>query len=132
METPPGVELCSELHSLFWGNNHKENNRMKKQIVSLLLTGSMVCAPAAMAAQPNQTAGNWYDDAMSVWAQRGVLKGDGSGSLNPTGYITRGELAVILDRIMDYQIAANNSFADVANEAWYTDAVLKACAAGVL
>lgn len=85
-----------------------------------------------MAAQPNQTAGNWYDDAMSVWAQRGVLKGDGSGSLNPTGYITRGELAVILDRIMDYQIAANNSFADVANEAWYTDAVLKACAAGVL
>ena len=105
---------------------------MKKQIVSLLLTGSMVCAPAAMAAQPNQTAGNWYDDAMSVWAQRGVLKGDGSGSLNPTGYITRGELAVILDRIMDYQIAANNSFADVANEAWYTDAVLKACAAGVL
>ena len=33
---------------------------------------------------------------------------------------------------MDYQIAANNSFADVANEAWYTDAVLKACAAGVL
>ena len=105
---------------------------MKKQIVSLLLTGSMVCAPAAMAAQPNQTAGNWYDDAMSVWAQRGVLKGDGSGSLNPTGYITRGELAVILDRIMDYQIAANNSFADVANEAWYTDAVLKACASGVL
>ena len=88
--------------------------------------------PAARAAQPNQTAGNWYDDAMSVWAQRGVLKGDGSGSLNPTGYITRGELAVILDRIMDYQIAANNSFADVANEAWYTDAVLKACAAGVL
>lgn len=85
-----------------------------------------------MAAQPNQTAGNWYDDAMSVWAQRGVLKGDGSGSLNPTGYITRRELAVILGRIMDYQIAANNSFADVANEAWYTDAVLKACAAGVL
>lgn len=105
---------------------------MKKQILSLLLTGSMVCAPAAMAAQPNQTAGTWYDDAMSAWAQRGVLKGDGSGSLNPTGYITRGELAVILDRIMDYQIAANNSFADVADEAWYTDAVLKACAAGVL
>ncbi|OUN22484.1 hypothetical protein B5G34_06310 [Flavonifractor sp. An82] len=105
---------------------------MKKQILSLLLTGSMVCAPAAMAAQPDQTAGTWYDDAMSVWAQRGVLKGDGTGNLNPTGYITRAELAVILDRIMDYQIAASNSFADVADEAWYTDAVLKACSAGVL
>lgn len=57
---------------------------MKKQILSLLLTGSMVCASAAMAAQPDQTAGTWYDDAMAVWAQRGVLKGDGSGSLAPT------------------------------------------------
>ncbi len=105
---------------------------MKKQILSLLLTGSLVCSPAAMAAPADQDAGSWHDHAMSAWAQRGVLKGDETGALHPTRPITRGELAVILDRIMGYQVAADNSFADLDDGAWHADAVLKTCAAGVL
>lgn len=100
METPPGVELCSELHSLFFGQQSQgEQSHEETDRVPAAHRFHGVRPPAAMAAQPNQTVGNWYDDAMSVWAQRGVLKGDGSGSLNPTGYITRGEAAVMLDNM---------------------------------
>ena len=106
---------------------------MKRKLLSVILALAMLCSlmlvPAA-AAEPD--GGNWYDGAMSTWADRGVLQGDAGGNLNPTANITRAELAVILDRIMGYQVKGSNTFADVQDGAWYADAVLKASAAGVL
>ncbi len=106
---------------------------MKRKLLSVILALAMLCSlmlvPAA-AAEPD--GGNWYDGAMSTWADRGVLQGDAGGNLNPTANITRAELAVILDRIMGYQVKGSNTFADVQDGAWYADAVLKASATGVL
>ena len=106
---------------------------MKRKLLSVILALAMLCSlmlvPAA-AAEPD--GGNWYDGAMSTWADRGVLQGDAGGNLNPTANITRAELAVILDRIMGYQVKGSNTFADVQDGAWYADAVLKASTAGVL
>jgi hypothetical protein len=45
--------------------------------------------------------------------------------------ITRGEMALILDRIMHYQVAGKNTFTDLKTD-FYTDAILKANAAGVM
>ena len=104
---------------------------MKKRILSLLLAGTMTCTPA-LAAGSQRTEGNWYDEAMAVWVERGVFQGDQNGNLRPTAPITRAELATVLDRIMDYQLTMENPFPDVAEDAWYAEAVLKACAAGVL
>lgn len=45
--------------------------------------------------------------------------------------ITRGEMATVLDRLLQLQTKAENSFADLG-ESWYTDAVLRCVAAGIL
>lgn len=105
---------------------------MRKKLLSLLLSAAMLCSLIVIPAAAEEPAGNWYDEAMTVWSERGVLRGDANGNLNPTASITRAELAVMMDRIMVYQTVAENTFADVENGTWYTDAVLKANAAGVL
>lgn len=93
---------------------------------------AMLCSLAVVPAQATGAEENWYDEAMNLWAERNVLKGDAQGDLHPTAPITRAELAAMLDRIMGYQTKAENTFSDVAEGAWYTDAVLKANAAGIL
>ena len=107
---------------------------MKNRPLSLVLATAMLFSMAHVpaAAQEAPESGAWYAAAMNTWAQRGVLQGDQAGNLNPTADITRAELAVMLDRIMDYQVTGSNSFGDVQAGSWYADAVLKASAAGVL
>jgi|GEM_PF-569484 len=74
---------------------------------------------------------HWAAPAIEKWAGYGVLRGS-NGKFRPNDPITRAEMATILDNLMDYQIAAENTFTDVAAGAWYEEAVLKANAAGVL
>lgn len=77
------------------------------------------------------TANHWAKAAIEKWADLGVLRGDDRG-FRPDDSITRAEMAVVLDNMMDYQVAAKNTFKDVQAGAWYEDAVLKANAAGIL
>lgn len=78
---------------------------------------AMLCSLAVVPAQATGAEENWYDEAMNLWAERNVLKGDAQGDLHPTAPITRAELAVMLDRIMGYQTKAENTFSDVAEGA---------------
>lgn len=105
---------------------------MKRKLLSLFLTFAMLASLFVFPAAAVETTGNWYDEAMNTWVDRGILKGDADGNLNPTANITRAELATMMDRIMGYQVKASNSFTDVDASAWYADAILKANAAGVL
>lgn len=75
--------------------------------------------------------GHWASKAISKWAERGIVKGDNRG-FRPNDFVTKGEMAAILDNLMGYQIQSKNSFADVKKDAWYEDAILKANAAGIL
>jgi hypothetical protein len=77
------------------------------------------------------TAGHWGSDAIETWAERGVIKGDGT-LFRPDDTLTRAELAVILTNLMGYQTEAENTFHDIKTGDWYADAVLKANAAGIL
>lgn len=86
---------------------------------------------AAAGGMFTDTAGHWASAAIEKWAGYGVLNGS-NGKFRPNDYITRAEMATILDNLMDYQVTAGNTFTDVPAGAWYEGAVLKANAAGVL
>lgn len=60
-----------------------------------------------------------------------MLKGYGDGNYGPNDYITRAELVTLLDRVMDYQNSASNTFEDL-DDNWYTENVLKGVAAGII
>ena len=68
---------------------------------------------------------------IAKWAEYGLVKGSG-GSFRPDDPVTRAEMAVILTNLMGYQSKADNTFSDISSSAWYSDAILKASAVGVL
>ena len=108
---------------------------MKRKILSLILVFAMTVSLFTVgtgAVEPayGDTAGHWAEATIESFSSLGLIEGY-NGEFFPNKNITRGEMAVILDRLMDYQTAAKNSFSDLG-EAFYTDAVLKANAAGVM
>ncbi len=76
-------------------------------------------------------SGHWATDAIYKWAGYGIINGF-EGQFRPNDSITRGEMAVILDNMMDYQVKASNKFTDLQEGKFYTDAVLKANATGII
>lgn len=75
--------------------------------------------------------GHWAEDAIHRWSEYGVISGY-QGFFRPDDYITRGEMAVILNKMMGYQVAAKNVFADLDDGQFYTESILKANSAGII
>ena len=108
---------------------------MKRKILSLFLALTMTVSlftVGAGAAEPiyRDTNGHWAAETIEGFSRLGLIEGY-NGQFFPNNKITRGEMAVILNRLMSYQTAAANSFSDLG-DAFYTDAVLKANAVGVM
>lgn len=108
---------------------------MKRKFLSLFLALTMTVSlftVGASAAEPiyRDTNGHWAAETIEGFSRLGLIEGY-NGQFFPNNKITRGEMAVILNRLMSYQTAAANSFSDLG-DAFYTDAVLKANAAGVM
>lgn len=86
----------------------------------------------AMESQSNyrDTMGHWAAEAITRMSGYQIINGY-NGLFRPSDPITRGEMSVIIDRIMGYQKEADNTFVDLEG-AFYTDAILKAYEADLL
>lgn len=106
---------------------------MKTKFFSAAVAGALVLSltAPAFAAGFSDTESHWASSQISRWSNLGVISGY-NGEFNPNASITRGDMAVILDRIMGYQTHAFNSFIDLSDSAYYASSVLGANAAGVL
>ncbi|SFA74875.1 3',5'-cyclic AMP phosphodiesterase CpdA [Cohnella sp. OV330] len=81
----------------------------------------------------------WYGDAVAAAAQSGIVMGDRGGRFNPNADISRQEMAVMLQRALDYRKVAvpqdggGASFGDQAElAAWARDAALALSKLGVM
>jgi ABC-type phosphate transport system substrate-binding protein len=63
---------------------------------------------------------------------RGLIQGDGAGNLKPDRSMTRAELAVLLARLLSLEPGEDPGYADVAEDAWYYDAVSGLRTAGIV
>lgn len=107
---------------------------MKKFVFAILLTLLLLSAttlPALAASAYEDTAGHWAEAAIERWSGLEVILGF-EGRFRPDDSITRGEMALILDRIFQYEEAADNPFADIIGDEWYAAAVLECAAKGVI
>ena len=101
-------------------------------IISLALLLAALFPAGAYAATYNDTEGHWACEAIENWSSFGIIQGN-NGSFRPDDSITRGEMAAIIQRLMEYTVTAdNNIFTDLDPSAWYTEYVLKMNAAGVM
>ena len=71
-------------------------------------------------------AGAWYAEAVETLASLGILEGVGGGRFAPERSITRAEFTAIAMRFTKLAAAGENIFTDVAEDAWYCDAVIGA------
>lgn len=104
----------------------------RKRLIAWLLSCAMLLTlfPFAGAAAYQDTKGHWAEGLIDKWSGYGVIEGY-DGEFSPDDPIIRGDMAVIIDRLLDYQSKADNTFSDLG-QAYYTDAVLRAAQAGVM
>ena len=104
----------------------------RKRIYAWFITVAMLLTmlPSAFAVSFADTRGHWAEDEINRWSDRGVIQGH-DGDIEPNSPITRPDMAVIIDRVMDYQTKVENNFADLGT-AYYTDPILRVAQAGVM
>lgn len=110
--------------------------KSKKRFISLLMVAAMIMTMIPFSAFASETTasdldGHWAEKVITEWMDYGVIKGYEDGTVRPNNSITRAEMTAMLDRVMDYQTKADNTFSDL-QDTWYTDVILKANAAGVI
>jgi hypothetical protein len=80
--------------------------------------------------QSNNGTGNGYGSAASYMIGQGYMKGDGSGNYNLSGYITRGDMMIMIVRAFNLNSNAGGNhygnFKDVDESDYYYDAVMTA------
>lgn len=78
--------------------------------------------------------GHWSSDAALFCTAVGLFRGDGAGSFRPDGTMTRAQMVTILWRLMGQPDpeGAPVSFTDVADGAWYAQAVQWAAQTGIV
>ncbi len=95
-------------------------------LCAALLTGQ------AMAVSYGDVQGHWAEAAVDRWSTLGIVQGDDQGNFRPESTITRAELAVMLNRYLKYTETAENTYKDLEDDAWYTEAILCLAKAGLM
>ncbi len=76
--------------------------------------------------------GHWARDAVDFVSARGLFRGTGPSAFSPDMPMSRAMLATVLYRLEDAASSGKSPFADVPQDAWYTDAVTWASGAGIV
>lgn len=112
---------------------------MKKSLLSVLLTGIMLLGLTvpAMAAEntgfTDVAPDAWYAEAAIYCRDHGIMGGMSETTFAPNVSLTRSMLAAVLYRMAGAPaVSATNPFTDVADGAWYTDAILWARQNGIV
>ena len=108
----------------------KNTKGLFSAILTICLLTLIIFGNTAMAADYSDITGHWAQNAIESWSDREIIKGY-DGLFRPDDSIKRGEMAVILDRVLKLEEGAENIFSDL-EENFYTDAVLKVNKAGIM
>ena len=104
-------------------------HRILALCLALCMLASLFVIPSA-AEYSDVADSHWAKKAIEKWSGYGIINGS-DGKFYPDQNITRAEMAVILNNVMKYKAKSANTFSDLP-DTWYTDAVLKVNAAGVM
>ncbi|WP_440112557.1 S-layer homology domain-containing protein [Paenibacillus sp. QZ-Y1] len=74
--------------------------------------------------------GNWAQEVIEKWADRGIVQGNERNMFEPKGEVTRAEWVAMINRIFQYEEVGNSTFSDVTPSHWYAQDVAKGLQAG--
>ena len=111
--------------------------KLQRKALSVFLALVLLCGlfPTAYAAEQtaySDTHGHWAEDAIARWSDYGIVQGN-NGKFDPDSSMTRAQAAMVFAKLLGLEQTADlSAFADVPADAWYTDAMAKCYAAGIL
>ncbi len=103
--------------------------RIPKLLVFIVLALSLTMTVSA--ASYSDTSGHWAESVIERWTDLGLVNGYDNGKFGPTDSISRGQLAAMLNSLMQYGDTAKNTYG-LDETAWYTPYILKAVSADIL
>lgn len=107
---------------------------MKRRVmalVALFLVVSLLPTVAG-AATYSDTVNHWASSAIETWSARGVIQGN-NGRFRPNAPITRGDLAIIINKILNLSVESSEKFYDLEQcTAAQRSAMLRLNAAGIM
>ncbi len=104
----------------------------RKMSLFLLLCITLGSTNVVRGQEFTDMSNSWATDVVYRWTEYNVLSGYEDGTFRPSAYTTRAEAAGIIDKIMHYDVVAENSFSDIKGDEWYANSILKNVAAGNL
>ena len=107
------------------GNINPNNNITRAEFVAII-NRAMDYTEKAGSNFPDVRSGAWYSDQFAIAKSAGYLVGDDNGNANPDKAITRAEVVVILDRILELPgTTATSAFSDSGSfPAWSVQAII--------
>jgi len=104
-----------------------------KRPFALIIAVAMALALFPVTALAADYDGHWAQEYIDIARDRGWMNGYTDGTFRPNASITRAEFAVMLWRTLGEPAPAGACpFADVADDAWYADAVTALYEAGII
>ncbi len=89
-----------------------------KKTFTLILIGAVLGSTVAFAASKvfsDVPANTWYTDAVNSLSSKGIINGYSDGTFSPTKNVNRAELAVMLDRLIEYLESDEVATSDTSN-----------------
>ncbi len=104
------------------------NKKLLSLMMSLLLLSS-ICFEV-FAANYSDVSNHWAESQINRWKDYGIIT-DSTTKFRPDDFITRGEMAILIDNLMGYRIKSSTKFSDLG-QSNYTDPMLRANQAGII
>lgn len=107
-------------------NTFRGNNPIKRSEVA-----KIICVMMGLDTKNAKDAGfndveGWAEEYINACAEAGYVQGKGEGRFAPDEYITRAQLATLINNITGAKAGTSCSYSDVAEDAWYFGAVAAA------
>lgn len=105
-----------------------------KKLFSGIIAAAMISTVSASVVAKNfpDSDAHWAKDAVNIWSDRNVIKGDDAGNFRPNDPITRAETATVLDNLISYEKTSAKVFSDVGVNDWYALQISHLYQAGVI
>ena len=100
-------------------------------VIAMAMTLSLLTLGAAAKETYSDTQGTWAEAAIERWSGYGMIQGN-NGKFDPNGDLTRGQMAIMLTRLLKLAAAESAGFSDITDETWCADAVNRCAAAGIM
>ena len=124
-------EKGTDSGSVTTGNHSEEQDSQKEEV---LFVDSDISSMEGATSQKVfvDIIGHWAEGNILNMAKAGIVNGVSDIEFQPDRSVTRAEFATMISKVLNLTESTENTYSDVAEDAWYKDVVLQCTKAGLI